>query len=195
MAIKTHTMGGDFTGKNQAFDLLKQKAFLRVLEDGKKEVQVVGLEEVLNCENDVLDLIRQGTDMRPAGATSANSNSSRSHAVFQIVSRRGNKLWGKFSLIDLAGNERAKIGVTGSFIEESAHLYEHEDMDERTEQFDHSFTVDCGQGKYVRDALNVDNKMFSGLSKCKDRLNRRQELQVAEAEMSKKQQEIQNPHR
>ncbi|CAJ0606070.1 unnamed protein product [Cylicocyclus nassatus] len=128
MAIKTHTMSGDFTGKNQkcasgiyamtaatffeiyggkVFDLLKQKALLRVLEDGKKEVQVVGLKEVpVKCENDVLDLIRQGTDMRTAGATSANSNSSRSHAVFQIVSRRGNKLWGKFSLIDLAGNQR-----------------------------------------------------------------------------------------
>ncbi|CAJ0603438.1 unnamed protein product [Cylicocyclus nassatus] len=125
---KTHTMSGDFTGENQkcasgiyamtaatffeiyggkVFDLLKQKALLRVLEDGKKEVQVVGLKEVpVKCENDVLDLIRQGTDMRTAGATSANSNSSRSHAVFQIVSRRGNKLWGKFSLIDLAGNQR-----------------------------------------------------------------------------------------
>ncbi|CAJ0591684.1 unnamed protein product [Cylicocyclus nassatus] len=91
----------------KVFDLLKQKALLRVLEDGKKEVQVVGLKEVpVKCENDVLDLIRQGTDMRTAGATSANSNSSRSHAVFQIVSRRGNKLWGKFSLIDSAGNQR-----------------------------------------------------------------------------------------
>ncbi|CAJ0606053.1 unnamed protein product [Cylicocyclus nassatus] len=91
----------------KVFDLLKQKALLRVLEDGKKEVQVVGLKEApVKCEIDVLDLIRQGTDMRTAGTTSANSNSSRSHAVFQIVSRRGNKLWGKFSLIDLAGNQR-----------------------------------------------------------------------------------------
>ncbi|CAJ0593878.1 unnamed protein product [Cylicocyclus nassatus] len=48
----------------KVFDLLKQKALLRVLEDGKKEIQVVGLKEVpVKCENDVLDLIRQGTDM------------------------------------------------------------------------------------------------------------------------------------
>uniref|UniRef100_A0A7I5E816 Kinesin-like protein n=1 Tax=Haemonchus contortus TaxID=6289 RepID=A0A7I5E816_HAECO len=93
----------------KVFDLLKHKALLRVLEDGKKEVQVVGLQELpVSSENDVLELIRQGTDMRTAGATSANSNSSRSHAVFQIVLRKDKKLWGKFSLIDLAGNERGQ---------------------------------------------------------------------------------------
>ena len=42
-----------------------------------------------------------------SGQTSANSNSSRSHAVFQIILRQGpGRLHGKFSLIDLAGNER-----------------------------------------------------------------------------------------
>lgn len=45
---------------------------------------------------------------RTSGQTSANSNSSRSHAVFQIVLRMPglNQIHGKFSLIDLAGNER-----------------------------------------------------------------------------------------
>lgn len=45
---------------------------------------------------------------RTSGQTSANSNSSRSHAVFQIVLRIPglNQIHGKFSLIDLAGNER-----------------------------------------------------------------------------------------
>ncbi|VDN05365.1 unnamed protein product [Thelazia callipaeda] len=78
--------------------------FAYVFEDGKKEVQVVGLQEiVVNDESDVLDLIRKGSALRTAGTTSANPNSSRSHAVFQIILRR---IWGKFSLIDLAGNER-----------------------------------------------------------------------------------------
>ena len=46
---------------------------------------------------------------RTSGQTSANTTSSRSHAVFQIILRRGKnkQLYGKFSLIDLAGNERA----------------------------------------------------------------------------------------
>lgn len=43
---------------------------------------------------------------RTSGQTSANAYSSRSHAVFQILLRRQGKLHGKFSLIDLAGNER-----------------------------------------------------------------------------------------
>jgi hypothetical protein len=45
---------------------------------------------------------------RTSGQTSANSNSSRSHAVFQIVVRTPgiSRIHGKFSLIDLAGNER-----------------------------------------------------------------------------------------
>ncbi|KAK6103890.1 Kinesin motor domain family protein [Brugia pahangi] len=96
----------------KVFDLIGNKAMLRVLEDGKKEVQVVGLQEVpVHDENDVLELIKKGTVMRTAGTTSANANSSRSHAVFQIILRKRTekglgRIWGKFSLIDLAGNER-----------------------------------------------------------------------------------------
>lgn len=43
---------------------------------------------------------------RTSGQTSANAHSSRSHAVFQIILRKKGKMHGKFSLIDLAGNER-----------------------------------------------------------------------------------------
>lgn len=94
---------------SKVFDLLNGKAMLRVLEDAKKEVNIVGLkEEVVENETDVLRLIKTGTDVRTAGSTSANSNSSRSHAVFQIILRKAKKTWGKFSLIDLAGNERGQ---------------------------------------------------------------------------------------
>ncbi|CAB1318016.1 unnamed protein product [Coregonus sp. 'balchen'] len=133
---KTHTMGGDFSGKNQdcskgiyalaardvflmlkkpnykkldlnVFDLLNRKAKLRVLEDGKQQVQVVGLQERdVKCTEDVLKLIEVGNSCRTSGQTSANAHSSRSHAVFQIILRRRGKMHGKFSLIDLAGNER-----------------------------------------------------------------------------------------
>ena len=58
---------------------------------------------------DVLKLITHGNNLRTSGQTSANAHSSRSHAVFQIILRTNNNkkpLHGKFSLIDLAGNER-----------------------------------------------------------------------------------------
>ena len=41
------------------------------------------------------------------GATGANLDSSRSHAILQIVLRDNNKVHGKLSFIDLAGSERA----------------------------------------------------------------------------------------
>ncbi|KAL1494151.1 hypothetical protein ABEB36_009795 [Hypothenemus hampei] len=91
------------------FDLLNKKQRLRVLEDGKQQVQVVGLtEKIVTKVEDVIDLIQKGSFERTSGQTSANSNSSRSHAVFQIILRKSGSrhVDGKFSLIDLAGNER-----------------------------------------------------------------------------------------
>ncbi|XP_049828894.1 kinesin-like protein Klp10A isoform X5 [Schistocerca gregaria] len=96
-----------YSGK--VFDLLANKSKLRVLEDGKQQVQIVGLTEtVVDSVEEVLKLIQHGNNARTSGQTSANTNSSRSHAVFQIVLRVTgiNKVHGKFSLIDLAGNER-----------------------------------------------------------------------------------------
>ncbi|KAI1722728.1 kinesin motor domain-containing protein [Ditylenchus destructor] len=78
----------------KVFDLLGKKAKLRVLEDGKRLVQVVGLKEFkVHSPDDVLRLIKQGSDQRTAGQTSANSNSSRSHAVFQIILRKKSEIY------------------------------------------------------------------------------------------------------
>ncbi|XP_048845873.1 kinesin-like protein KIF2C isoform X2 [Brienomyrus brachyistius] len=94
-----------YNGK--VFDLLNKKAKLRVLEDGQQQVQVVGLQEMpISCANDVIKMIDVGSACRTSGQTFANSNSSRSHAVLQIILRCRNRLHGKFSLVDLAGNER-----------------------------------------------------------------------------------------
>ncbi|CAG2101477.1 unnamed protein product [Medioppia subpectinata] len=92
----------------QVMDLLNKKAKLRVLEDSRQRVQVVNLQECpVDSVSSVLKYIQNGTHLRTSGATSVNRHSSRSHAVFQIVlrSERG-ALRGKFSLVDLAGNER-----------------------------------------------------------------------------------------
>ncbi|XP_054277492.1 kinesin-like protein Klp10A isoform X1 [Macrosteles quadrilineatus] len=96
-----------YSGK--VFDLLADKSKLRVLEDGNNVVQIVGLtEKIVDSVEEVLKLIQHGNTVRTSGQTSANSNSSRSHAVFQILLRPPgmNRIHGKFSLIDLAGNER-----------------------------------------------------------------------------------------
>ncbi|XP_064152997.1 kinesin-like protein KIF2A [Anguilla rostrata] len=90
----------------KVFDLLNRKARLRVLQDQNQQVQVVGLQErEVRSTEDVLRLIEMGNSCRASGQTSANAHSSRSHAVFQIILRRGREVHGKFSLIDLAGNE------------------------------------------------------------------------------------------
>ncbi|XP_041063819.1 kinesin-like protein KIF2C isoform X3 [Carcharodon carcharias] len=94
-----------YSGK--VFDLLNKKTKLRIMEDNKQQVQIVGLQEQnVFCVDDVIMNIDMGNNYRTSGQTSANSNSSRSHAVFQIILRRNDKLYGQFSLIDLAGNER-----------------------------------------------------------------------------------------
>ncbi|KAH8320370.1 hypothetical protein KR067_000364 [Drosophila pandora] len=89
--------------------LMPGKPILRVLEDGHRQVQVVGLtEKPVTSTNEVLAFLELGNSVRTSGQTSANSMSSRSHAIFQILLRasQNNRLHGKFSLIDLAGNER-----------------------------------------------------------------------------------------
>ncbi|XP_059201017.1 kinesin-like protein KIF2C isoform X1 [Centropristis striata] len=97
-----------YNGK--VYDLLNKKAKLRVLEDDRQLVQVVGLEEVyVSTAEEVIKMIQLGSACRTSGQTSANANSSRSHAILQIVLRRNDRattLHGKFSLVDLAGNER-----------------------------------------------------------------------------------------
>ncbi|XP_053293844.1 kinesin-like protein KIF2C isoform X2 [Pleuronectes platessa] len=97
-----------YNGK--VYDLLNNKAKLRVMEDDRQQVQVVGLEEVyVNSAEEVIRIIQTGSACRTSGQTSANANSSRSHAILQIVLRRNDRastLHGKFSLVDLAGNER-----------------------------------------------------------------------------------------
>ncbi|TRY89803.1 hypothetical protein DNTS_001863 [Danionella cerebrum] len=92
---------------SKVFDLLNKKAKLRVMEDDKQQVNVVGLREVsVSSVEDVIKLIEKGSACRTSGQTFANASSSRSHAVLQVILRRQNFLFGKFSLVDLAGNER-----------------------------------------------------------------------------------------
>ena len=99
----------------QIFDLLAKRERLRVLENGKGQVVVRGLAEVqVTDEDGFLGTIATGNSLRRQGTTSANARSSRSHGIFQVYLRKQGKksrnrpLFGKLTLIDLAGSERGK---------------------------------------------------------------------------------------
>jgi len=90
-------------------DLLNERQRLRILEDGRGEIVVSGLEEFeANDPKEFLALVDKGNKNRTTHATEANDTSSRSHAICQINlrSKTTNRLRGKLSLVDLAGSER-----------------------------------------------------------------------------------------
>ena len=90
-------------------DLLNDRNRLKVLEDGRGEVVVSGLEEfAVSCQREFLSLVERGHDNRTTHATESNDVSSRSHAICQIHlrDRDTGRLRGKLSLVDLAGSER-----------------------------------------------------------------------------------------
>ncbi|KAL2922899.1 Kinesin-like protein KIN-13A [Bienertia sinuspersici] len=106
------------------FDLLCDRKKLCMREDGRQQVCIVGLQEFeVRDVQIVKDYIERGNGARSTGSTGANEESSRSHAILQLVVKKhsekkdmrqntdGNeakngKVVGKISFIDLAGSER-----------------------------------------------------------------------------------------
>ncbi|MFS7923135.1 putative plus-end-directed kinesin ATPase [Helianthus anomalus] len=108
------------------YDLLSDRKKLCMREDGRQQVCIVGLQEfeVLDVQI-VKEYIERGSNARSTGSTGANEESSRSHAILQLVVKKHNevkdtrrnsnydaneskngKVVGKISFIDLAGSER-----------------------------------------------------------------------------------------
>ena len=70
-------------------------------------MNIVGLsEKKIRSVDELMEVIEQGNAVRVTGQNSANSDSSRSHAILQISLRHQKNLLGKLSFIDLAGSER-----------------------------------------------------------------------------------------
>lgn len=93
-------------------------------EDGRQQVCIVGLQEFEVSDVQIVkEFIERGNASRSTGSTGANEESSRSHAILQLVVKKhnevkdtrrnndgneskGGKVIGKISFIDLAGSER-----------------------------------------------------------------------------------------
>ncbi|KAI3712031.1 hypothetical protein L1987_70580 [Smallanthus sonchifolius] len=97
------------------FDLLNDRKKLCMREDGSKQVCIVGLQEYKVSDVETIkELIERGNATRSTGTTGANEESSRSHAILQLVVKRSvdgseskpPRVVGKLSFIDLAGSER-----------------------------------------------------------------------------------------
>ena len=100
-------------------DLLGDGKDLDLREDPVKGMCVAGVSEIGGLERveEIMDLLHKGNRNRTTEPTSANTTSSRSHAVLQVVVEVMEKgqgptatiQIGKLSLIDLAGSERASV--------------------------------------------------------------------------------------
>lgn len=82
-------------------------------EDGRQQVCIVGLKEYRVSDVELVkEYIDKGNLSRSTGSTGANEESSRSHAILQLVVKKAqegkevNRVVGKISFIDLAGSER-----------------------------------------------------------------------------------------
>lgn len=88
--------------------------------DGIKNISIMQFSQDLWYKSLFVKYLSSNFPFRTSGTTSANQHSSRSHAVFQIVLRKkaSGKLFGKFSLIDLAGKNRMRgvnLFITGFY--------------------------------------------------------------------------------
>ncbi|KAL8162817.1 hypothetical protein V2J09_014306 [Rumex salicifolius] len=106
------------------YDLLCERKKLCMREDGRQQVCIVGLQEFEVSDVQIVkEYIEKGNASRSTGSTGANEESSRSHAILQLVVKKHNevkenkrnndaneasrgKVVGKISFIDLAGSER-----------------------------------------------------------------------------------------
>ena len=87
--------------QSQLYDLLNGRKKLFAREDGKQQVCITGLNEhQVSDTNQLMETFQFGNSARSTGATGANADSSRSHAILQIAVKASNtgKLLGKINM-------------------------------------------------------------------------------------------------
>lgn len=112
--------------------LLPGEKPLELREDATKGIHVSGVSEIrAESTNEVLELLYLGNQNRTTEATDANDESSRSHAILLVTVEHKDRdsgteadiKFGRFSLIDLAGSERASnTNNTGIRMVEGANI-------------------------------------------------------------------------
>lgn len=99
------------------YDLLNERSLVHARENGKQKVVIAGLtEQRVATAAELLQTVGQGLLVRRSGSTSANCDSSRSHAVLQILLKnveqekegRSAPVLSRLTFVDLAGAERAE---------------------------------------------------------------------------------------
>ncbi|CAD8086844.1 unnamed protein product [Paramecium sonneborni] len=89
------------------YDLLSQRNQIQIREDAKGNVNMINLmEKKINSVQQLMHFIQLGQNVRITASNSSNSESSRSHAILQVILKSGKTVHGKMSFIDLAGSER-----------------------------------------------------------------------------------------
>lgn len=92
--------------------------YLDLRDDPERGICIAGVtEHVVNEPHEVMNMLSSGNKRRTTEATMANAESSRSHAICQIMlvtkdrikNTEEEHLEGKLSLIDLAGSERGNV--------------------------------------------------------------------------------------
>ncbi|CAG9322571.1 unnamed protein product [Blepharisma stoltei] len=98
---------------------------LKIKQCPRKGIHVQGLSEVcVTNENDMLEVLALGQQLRTVASTKLNKTSSRSHLLFTLeVNQKlpnDSEKKGKLNLVDLAGSEKVNnSGVTGNKLEEA----------------------------------------------------------------------------
>ena len=93
-------------------DLLNDKAAVKTMEDKNGQVQFLGLSEFqMKNSDELMKAMDQGFSIRTTQSTVNNDESSRSHAICQIILKNDQGIHrGKLVLVDLAVNRKLTQG-------------------------------------------------------------------------------------
>lgn len=132
----------------KVYDLLSQRKIVSLNQDGDNELKLSNKEVIVSNEDTMIKLLEEGNKRRKGGLTKMNNSSSRSHAIFRIVSSElctmfwllnlfllqiiesqdrtdgnGEVQISYLNLVDLAGSEKAaEAGTTGIQLKEGGDI-------------------------------------------------------------------------